>query len=344
LPPLRYDTNEKQTRFFKQLLEQIGLLPGVSSAAAGMSLPMTAFAGTPVQDAAKPPLRLNERLIAKFIPITMGYFHTLEIPFRSGRDFSERDTADAPRVAIIDEAMARHFWPSYPQGQNPIGQRLLVGGVNPKPAEIVGVVADVHQNLDNREDWKESVYVAFAQSPNTFTSLAVRTNGDPLSFAKAVRQEVRALDQEQGLSDVETMESLVERQVGQRKLLVILLGAFAGMSLLLALIGIYGVIAYSVAQRRQEVGIRRALGAQSSDILGLILGQGMNLALIGIAVGIAGAFGLRRVMSTLLFHVSATDPKTFLGIAALYFFVALGACYVPARRAMRIDPMAALRL
>ena len=343
LPPVRYDTNQKKVSFFQELIRQVGSAPGIRSAAAGMSLPMMGYAGTPVQDAAKPLLKLNERLIATYMPVTPGYFRTLDIPLRRGREFTDQDTEDAQRVAIVDEALARRFWPEYPSGPDPVGQRLWVGGVNPKPAQIVGIAANVHQSLENSA-WPETVYVCFAQNPLPSAMLAIRTDGDPLRFTSAVREQVRALDKDQGISAVRTMDDLVEEEVGQRRLLVILLGSFAGVALLLALIGIYGVIAYSVAQRTREMGIRRALGAQHGDILRLVVVQGFRLALAGVAIGLVGAYGLTRLMESLLFHVSATDPATFVGVALLFLFVALAASYIPARRATRIDPMAALRI
>jgi predicted permease len=343
LPPVRYDTNQKKVSFFQELIRQVGSAPGIRSAAAGMSLPMMGYAGTPVQDAAKPLLKLNERLIATYMPVTPGYFRTLDIPLRRGREFTDQDTEDAQRVAIVDEALARRFWPEYPSGPDPVGQLLWVGGVNPKPAQIVGIAANVHQSLENSA-WPETVYVCFAQNPLPSAMLAIRTDGDPLRFTSAVREQVRALDKDQGISAVRTMDDLVEEEVGQRRLLVILLGSFAGVALLLALIGIYGVIAYSVAQRTREMGIRRALGAQQSDILRLVVVQGFRLALAGVAIGLVGAYGLTRLMESLLFHVSATDPATFVGVALLFLFVALAASYIPARRATRIDPMATLRI
>ena len=343
LPPLRYDTNQKRASFFGELVGRVGSLPGVQGAAAAMFLPMMGYAGTPVQDASTPPLPLNQRMIATLWTTTPGYLRTLGVPLRRGRDFTERDTADAQRVAIIDETFARRFWPAYPAGVNPIGQRILIGGVNKKPAEIVGIVAHVHEQLENGS-WPESVYVSFAQNAPPFAMLAIRTQGDPLRFTKAVREQVQALDRDQPITLVRTMDDLVEEQVGQRHLLAILLGSFAGVALLLALIGIYGVIAYSVSQRTQEMGIRRALGAQQSDILRLVVGHGFRWALAGVALGLAGALALTRLMATLLFHVSATDPATFVIVALLFLLVALAASYVPARRATRIDPMAALRI
>jgi putative ABC transport system permease protein len=343
LPTSRYDTDQKKTSFFAELVARVESLPGVRAAAVAMTLPMTTFAGTPVQDAGKPPLRLNERPIAKILPVTPGYFRTLQASLVRGRDFTEHDNADSERVAIINENLARHFWPEYPAGLDPIGQRLLVGGVNPKPARIVGIASEVRQSLEESA-WPDSVYVAFAQNPPPFAMLVIRTAGDPLSFTKAVRAQVQGLDADQPIADVQTMNDLVEAEVGQRRLLLVLLGSFAGVALLLALIGIYGVIAYSVAQRTQEVGIRRALGAQQIDILRLVIGQGLILALAGIAMGLGGAWALTRLMGTLLFRVSATDPVTFVGVAALFLVAALAASYIPARRAARIDPMAALRV
>jgi predicted permease len=343
LAPLRYDTDQKRASFYQELVRRVESSPGIRSAAAAMFLPMMGYAGTPVQDAGKPLLKLNERPITTILTVTPGYFRTLEIPLRRGREFTEQDTENAQRVTVIDEALARQFWPEYPRGQDPIGQKLWIGGVNPKPAQIVGIAADVHQNLENTP-WPETVYVSFAQNPQPSAVLAVRTESDPLRFTSAVREQVLALDGDQPISAVRTMDELVEEQVGQRRLLVILLGSFAGVALLLALIGIYGNIAYSVAQRTQEMGIRRALGAQQSDILLLVVGQGFRLALGGVAVGIAAAFGLTRLMKTLLFHVSVTDPATYAGVGLVFLIVALAASYIPARRATRIDPMAALKI
>jgi predicted permease len=337
LPPLRYDTNQKRASFFEELLRRVGALPGIRGATAAMFLPMMGYAGTPVLDAAQPPLQLNQRMIATIWTTTPGYFRTLGIPLRRGRDFTERDTADAQRVAIIDEALARRFWPAYPAGLDPIGQRLLIGGVNKKPALIVGIAAHVHQQLEN-SSWPESVYISFAQNAPPFATLAIRTSGDPLRFTRAVREQVQALDHDQPIANVRTMDALVEEQVGQRRLLVILLGSFALVALLLALIGIYGIIAYSVAQRTQELGIRRALGAQQSDILRLVVGQGFRLALTGVAVGIAAAFGFTRLMTTLYFTSPPPIPRR-LSLSRCCF------CWLRLRPATfrRVAPPASIR-
>jgi putative ABC transport system permease protein len=339
LPVVRYDTDQKKTTFFENLVRQAARVPGARGAAVAWYVPMMFSAGTPVQDANQPPLKLNERPIATLIPVTPGYFSTLEIPLRRGRDFSERDTADSQRVAIINETLARRFWP----GRDPVGQRMLVGGINATSAQIIGVAADVHEGLEGNT-WPEMVYTALPQNPQGTAMLAVRTTGDPLELTRAIREQVKALDRDEPITAVRSMEELLELAVGPRRLLAPLLATFAGVALLLALIGIYGVMAYSVSQRTREMGIRRALGAQHQDILQLVVGQGLMLAAAGVALGVGGAFAATRVMKALLFHVSATDPFTFAGIGVAFLLVALAASYLPARRAARIDPLTALRV
>ena len=339
----RYDTDEKKTRLFQELIKKVGTTPGVRSATAAMFLPMTGFIGSPIQDADKPPLRLNERPIATLLVVMPNYFRTLSIPLRRGREFTDQDGDGSQRVAIIDETTARRFWPAYPAGMDPVGQHLLIGGVNAKPVQIVGIAADVHQNLEGNA-WPETVYVSFAQNPQPFAMLAIRTEGNPPRFVKAIREEVRGLDRDQPISAIRTMDDLVDEEVGQRRLIVLLLGSFAGVAMLLAVIGIYGVISYSVTMRVQELGIRRALGAGRGDILRLVMGQGLGLALAGIAIGVAGALALTRVMQNLLFRVSATDPATFVVIGMVFILVALAATYIPAHRATQIDPIAAWRV
>jgi putative ABC transport system permease protein len=343
LPPLRYDTEQKRNAFYETLVEGVEGLPGVSSGVVTWYLPMMGHAGTPVQDATRPRLKLNERPIETIMTVTPGYFRTLEIARKRGRDFNAQDKADSQRVTIIDEGLARQLWASYPSGEDPVGKRILIGGIDPNPAEIVGVVANVQQSLEGNL-WPGTVYLPFAQQAPQAAMLAIRTKGDPLRFTRAVRELVHSLDRDEPITNVRTMEDRVEAQVGQRRLLMILLESFAGVALLLALIGIYGVIAYSVSQRTQEVGIRRALGAQESDILWLVIAQGLVLMLAGLALGLGAAFALTRVATSMLFHVSATDPVTFLGVALLFLLVAIAACYIPARRAAGIDPIAALRV
>jgi putative ABC transport system permease protein len=341
LPQSRYDTDQKKAAFFDELTRRIESLPGVRNAAVTLTLPMTGYAMTPVQTADQPPLPLNQRPFAVLQTITPAYFRTLAIPLRRGREFTTRDIPSATPVAMINESLARRLWPSYPNGLDPVGQRILARA-DPRPVEIVGIVADMHQALEI--DPLPSVFRPYAQNPFPSVALAVRTEGNPLSVVNSVRSEVLAIDGDQPVSGVKTMDELVEAEGGQRRVIVTLLGSFAGIALLLAVVGMYGVIAYSVAQRTQEVGIRRALGAQQGDILRLVLRQGLALALAGVAIGIGAAFGLTRVMKGFLFQVSATDPWTFAGISLLFILVALLASFIPARRAANIDPMAALRV
>ena len=343
LPPLRYDTDRKRATFYQDLIQGVEALPGIDSGVAAAVLPMMPQPGTPVQNAAQAPLRLNERPIEEIANVAPGYFRTLEIPLRRGRDFNAQDREDSQRVTIIDENLARQFWPGYPRGLNPVGQRLLIGGIDPEPVQIIGVVGNVHQSLEGNA-WPGTVYVPFAQGVPQSAMLAIRTKGDPLRFTRAVREQVSALDRDETIANARTMDALIEAQVGQRRLLMILLESFAGMALLLALIGIYGVISYSAARRTQEVGIRRALGAQQRDVLWLVIREGLSLALAGIIVGLGAAIALTRLLNTLLFGVTATDPLTFAVVALLFLLVGLAAIYIPAHRTSRIDPMAALRM
>ncbi|HMJ62835.1 MAG TPA: FtsX-like permease family protein, partial [Bryobacteraceae bacterium] len=347
LPPARYGTDWKKIAFFRELLPRLEQLPGVRGAAMAMSLPATTWIRTNIIEVEGKPSPDPEEPSSFGVlqSITPGYFRTLGIPLKRGREFSAHDnTPGAPPVMILNESMARRLWHGYPNRENPVGRHVkeaydkAVGWM-----EIVGVVADIHEGgLAN--DTVPEFYIPYTVHPPQTAYIVLRTKGDPMRFAIAIRKAVLAVDRDQPLSDVKTMESVLTRILGQRRLTMWLLGSFAGVALLLAIVGMYGVIAYSVARRTQEVGIRRALGAQQSDILRLVLGQGLGLSLAGVAMGIAGAFALTRVMKGLLFQVTATDPATFAGIAILFVIVALAASYIPARRAARIDPMAALRI
>jgi predicted permease len=338
----RYDTTQQSSAFFAELVRRVEAVPGVRSAAVTMTLPMTGYAGTPIHLVGQVPLKLNERPIAILQSITPGYFRTLEIPIRRGRDFAAQDTLSTPLVAIINESLARRFWPAYPKGEDPVGRSILAGA-NPQPLQIIGIVADVRQ-ASLAEDREPGLFRARSQSPPYTAMLAVRTQGDPLHYVKAIRNQVAGIDPDQAVAEVKTMDDVVDASEGQRHSVMILLGLFAGLALLLAVVGIYGIVAHSVVRRTKELGIRQALGAQRSDILGLVLRHGMGLTLAGVAAGIGGAVALTRVMRGLLFQVSATDPWTYAGITLLLLLAALAACYIPAQRATRMDPTAALRV
>jgi putative ABC transport system permease protein len=344
LPPARYNTPQKRAAFFDELVNRLESALAVRGVAMAMSLPATSVMHTNIFIAGRPAPHENEPQMVQMQSITPGYFQTMGIPVRRGREFTARDNAaGAPPVMVINEALARRFWPDYPRGQDPVGQRILEGF--DKVAgfqEVIGIVADVHEQglVAGAEP---EFYVPNAVHPPQTAYLALRTSGDPMRFVNSARSQTLAIDRDQPISDVRTMDDVLEAMLGARRLTLVLLAVFAGVALLLAVVGLYGVIAYSVAQRTQEVGIRRALGAQRSDILRLVLGQGLGLALAGVALGIGGAFALTRVMEGLLFHISPTDPATFAGIAILFVLIALAASYIPARRASRIDPMSALR-
>ena len=272
--------------------------------------------------------------------ITPNYFVAMGIPILKGRDFDETDTRDAPKVTIIDERLAREYWPN----DDPLGKRIRFGP--PEDNEpwhtIVGVVGEVrHERLDAATE--KSVYLPHPQIPIGSMSLAIRTDGRPANLIAAVRSQVRELDPDQPVTRVMPMTEVVSRSVWQLRLYAALFGVFAAVALILATVGIYGVMSYAVTQRTREIGLRMALGARRQDVLKLVVGQGIILASIGVGAGLAAAVALTRLMSSLLFGITATDPITFAAVSVLLTGVALGACLVPARRAMKVDPMEALR-
>ncbi|HZD45186.1 MAG TPA: ABC transporter permease, partial [Acidobacteriaceae bacterium] len=341
LAPTQYDTDAKRASFYTQLVDRVEALPGVEHASVTLTLPTAGWAGTPIQITGRPEPPLNQRPIAFVQQISPDYFQTLEIPLKRGRAFNIRDNAGAPGVTVIDEALARRFWPQYPRGENPVGQHLLVGS-HKEPIEIVGIAAAVHQ--EGRDaDPMPGFYLPNAQSPPQAVILVVRTKSDPASFADAVRRQVLALDRNQPISDVKTLSAVLDASENQRRLMFSLLGAFSVAATLLAVLGLYSVISYSVVERTREIAIRQALGAQRSSILALVLRQGLGVALMGIVAGIVGAAGLTRLLSSMLFGVKALDPVTFMLAAMLFLMVAFAASYIPARRAAAVEPMAALR-
>jgi ABC-type antimicrobial peptide transport system permease subunit len=229
-----------------------------------------------------------------------------------------------------------------PAGQNPIGQRIVIGGVNKAPVEIVGVVADVHQNIEN-EGWGRSVYVPFAQWPTPSAMVAIRVKANPMHFSATLRYAVQSLNPALPISDLQPMQDLVDAQLGTRRVLMQVLAFFASVAFALSLVGIYGLISYSIAQRTKEVGVRRAIGASQGSILQMILTQTLRMTIAGVIVGAAAAIAVTRFLKSYLFHVSATDPATFVGVSVLFITVAACAAFAPALRAAKIDPVQALR-
>jgi putative ABC transport system permease protein len=286
-----------------------------------------------------------------FQGVTSDYFRALGVPMLRGRTFNESDALEVPRVAILSEALTKRCFPD----ENPIGKRIYLGRLNPGQvgeldrwtnvslwAEIVGVVADVKSmSLDPQVE--SNVYVPYWQWPMQTPTLYVRTTGNPANFAAALYNEVKALSKNLPAPKVQTMNERLSDVVAEPRFQTLLLGLFGLVALVLVIAGVYGVVSYSVAQRAQEIGVRMALGAGARDVLWLVIGQGMKLALAGVAIGLAGALALTRLMKTLLFGVSAYDPLTFGSIAMLLALVALLACWIPARRATRVNPIIALR-
>jgi predicted permease len=275
--------------------------------------------------------------------VSPGYFEAMRIPLVRGRLFDEHDGPDAPSVAIINETMARKFWPN----QDALGKRFSfnLGGGNFRSFQMVGIIGDVRQmGLDALP--KEEMYFPYWQANGNYmvpSTLVVRATSDPENLASAVRKVVWSVDPNQPVSDVMTMDDVLDSDVLQRRVQSGLLSGLAALALVLATVGIYGVMAYLVAQRTQEMGIRMALGAQRMDVLALIIGKGMKIAFLGIVIGLIGAATLTRLMASLLFGISSADPPTYGGVSLLLLIVALFACYIPARRATRIDPVLALR-
>ncbi|MFN7924057.1 MAG: ABC transporter permease [Bryobacteraceae bacterium] len=325
---------------FDALTESVQSVPGVLGAAVTLTLPTTGFAGTPIWpvNAAQQPL--NKRPIAVLQTVTPGYFLTMGIALRSGRQFDARDSKQSPKVAILNEAAAKRLWPAYPR-ENPIGRSILAGA-SPDAIEIVGIAADVRQ-AGIAEEADPGVYRPRSQVQPMSAMLAVRTGANPLAVAHAVRTRVAVAGPAMSVVAVKTMDDVLGQSEARRHGVMLLLTLFAATGLLLAGLGIYGVIAYSVATRTREFGVRTALGATPAAVLRLVAGQGMALAAVGSALGLIGAAAFARLLRSLLFEVQPADPAIFAGVAAFSFVVAAVACYLPARRAMRLDPVAALR-
>jgi putative ABC transport system permease protein len=338
-----YREHEQRVAFFDAVLTRVKTLPGVAAAGYTTAAPLTGMTSNGLSLEGREP-EPNTAWNAVHRQISPGYFQAMGLAVRQGRAFNERDDARATPVAAVNETMARQFWP----GEDALGKRFKVGpaeGTNPW-LTVVGVVADVRQ-MGVDAPVKAEMFVPYWQAaPYTLfvpRDLVLRTTVEPSSLAPALRQAIREVDPNQPIANLRTMDEVLGRVTAQRRLWMILLTAFAALGLLLAALGIYGVLSYFVVQHTPEIGVRMALGAQPGDVLKLVIGKGMKLALAGVVAGLLGAFLLTRAMASMLFGVSAIDPLTFAGVAALLASVAFLACYIPARRATKVDPMVALR-
>jgi putative ABC transport system permease protein len=334
-----YATEDQVRAFFREVERRMEALPGVEAAGVVSNLPLGGNmdkSGLHIEEKPLPNPALAPS--AERYGISPGYLRAMGIPVLQGRGFTEQDSSDALRVALINRTAARRIWGE----EEPLGKRIRLGGPDDPLLTIVGIVGDVnHYGLDTPPDLQ--AYVPSAQWTDSYMQLVVRTAGDPQALTGAVRDEMRAIDKDVPVYDIASMQQRVSSSVAQRRFTLFLLIVFSALALLLAAIGIYGVISFSVTQRTQEIGIRMALGANRMDVVRLVAGQGLPLIVAGVAIGLAGSFAAARLMESLLFGVSATDTVTFALVSVLLIAVGVVACLLPARRATKVDPMMALR-
>ncbi len=336
LPTSKYPKGDQQIAFFDELLRRMNAVPGVTSASISAALPLTPRRITPILPEGQPEVPLAQRPFIIIEAIGNDWFHTMGVPLKSGHPFSEHDNAQAPKVVIVNEALAKRFWPN----ENPIGKHIVVG--RQTGSEVVGVASGVKNN-GLAADSKPQLYLPFAQLPWTSMNILVRTAMDPHQLIAPLRQQVYSLDPDQPVTDVQTIDELLNTSRSQPRFTMFLLAALSIVALILAIVGIYGVIAYTVAQRRPEMGIRLALGAQKNDILRLVVGQGVFLTLTGVIIGIIAALIGTRMMASLLYEVKARDLATFTLTPLLFLLVGFLASYLPARQATNGDPSEILR-
>jgi putative ABC transport system permease protein len=338
LPGSKYKTDEQQAAFYSRALDRIRALPGVSAAGSAQIFPLAGddYILSFVQ-IGKPPVPVRDQPTTAYYVATPGYFSALRIPIKRGRDFDEHDSSSAPPVAIISEGMARQFYAN----EDPIGQHIQVGNGS-KPAEIVGIAGDVRdQTLEAKG--RATVYEPAAQVPFGSMYFAVRTRNEPEALISGIRTTIHSLDPELPVDAIGTVEALVSTSLSQRRFAMVLMAIFAGLALVLAMVGIYGVISYAVTQATKEIGIRMALGAQRGSVVRMVVGYGSLLVTSGLAIGIAASLGVARMIASQLFEVKPTDPATYAAVAFALLATGLLSCAIPAFRATRVDPLVALR-
>jgi len=340
LPTVKYADAQKQIAFFDDLSRRVSALPGVRSAAISAALPLIPKRITPVLPEGQPEVSLAERPFIIIEAISPAWFRTMRVPLQAGREFADADNAQAPKVVIVNQVLARRYWPN----ENPVGKHILVGRQN--ASEIVGVAVDV-KNRGLALDAAPQLYLPFPQLPWGNMNLLVRTAASPNGVASAVRAQVAAVDSDQPVTNIQTVDEIVDGSRAQPRFILLLLGVFSAVALVLAIIGIYGVLAYSVAQRRQEMGIRLALGAEKSDILRMVVSYGLTLTMTGVVIGLVAALALSWIMTSmlsgLLYKISVRDLTTFVLAPVAFLAISLLASYLPARRATQVDPNEALR-
>jgi predicted permease len=338
LPGARYPNLDATRAFYRRLRNEAAAVPGISAAAVTTTLPLsgsTIDVGFTIEGRPADP---SERTGAPLFAISPEYFRTMGIPLVKGRPFADRDDESAPNVIIVSEAFAAKYWP----GEEALGKRMTIGYNKTGPREIVGVVGDVKQ-LTLADSLRPQIYTPFEQTPWPFIAAVVRTPAGTDSAATALRGMLARVDPLLGAGDIRTLDEFVSRSMATPRFTTFLIGAFAGIALLLAGFGLFSVMAYTVAQRRREIGIRMALGAQAREVRAMVVGQALRMGAVGLIVGIAGAIAATRVLQALLYGVTPTDPATFAGVSVVLLAVMLLAAHIPARRATRIDPLAALR-
>jgi putative ABC transport system permease protein len=340
IPTVKYADAQMQIAFFDELVRRTSALPGVQSAAISAALPLVPKRITPMLPEGQPEVPLGERPFMIVEAVSPSWFRTMRVPMQAGREFTDADNATAPKVVIVNQALAHRYWPN----QSPVGKHIVVG--RQAPSEVIGVASDV-KNRGLALDAQPQIYMPFPQLPWGNMNLLMRTANDPHALISAVRGQISAIDADQPVTSIQTVSELMEGSLAQPRFMMLLLGVFSAMALVLAMVGIYGVLAYSVAQRRQELGIRMALGASRSDILRLVVKYGFTLTAAGIAIGMVLAIALSWIMASMLsgilYRVSARDLTTFVLAPLLFLVIALFASYMPARRATQVDPNEAVR-